>query len=182
MALPERVLLGIEKGHGEHLRRLVMPHQGWHRVGQDLRHPLEPGIFEMITLDGRPPVGSDAKGGEGPLDAEPAALGLDEPDVGGDAAGERIGAVRLGAEPEPLHEAAHSFGKRRGRSAGFDRSLGGHRALDIGKVRRSRPGPRASGPRRPGTACRRSRPRNPRRYAGADCTSPTAPCSAPSRS
>ena len=112
--LPQHVARRLEVAHHQHAEaRMLAEHLGGAAGRRVLRH-LHPARLVQVALDRRAPVGGDAQLRQGALGAHRPARGVDLPDVGGDAAGQRPAEQRLGAgQPELAQRLRELRGDRR---------------------------------------------------------------------
>ena len=89
LTLPIAVIGRIEIGHGEQAGGGIVTEQLRHGVQHDASHHLDPFYFEGVARDRHVPVGDDLELGQRTFDREGLRRGVDLPDIGGDAAGQR---------------------------------------------------------------------------------------------
>ena len=109
LLLPQEEFARVEIVHRDKPGFRVVPQKTRHRVRDDRAGGLDPGGFEGVAGDRRPPVGGDLEPGEGALDADGSPADLDLPDVGRDPAGKR-GRPKIRAffrEAEPPERGAY---------------------------------------------------------------------------
>ena len=111
--LPERKVLWRQILHREQAGFRVFAEDLGNRARQPERDRAHPGGLRPVALDRRLPQGRDLKPGQRPLHAEPAPAGLDQGNVGGDAAGQRrhaggLSLMQQAEEAEGLGEIAAS--------------------------------------------------------------------------
>jgi hypothetical protein len=100
--LPHRVILDRQVAHREQAAAWVVGQRHRDMPGDDPGGEAQPVPFDRVPADRRVPVPGDLELGQGALDADGAAAGVDPPQLGRDAAGERRPGRSLAGSGEAL--------------------------------------------------------------------------------
>ena len=94
LLLPQRMARQVV--HGQHAQARMLAQHARRGARHGLGGHLHPAGLVAVAFDRRPPVGRHAQLGQGALGADRALRGVDAPDVGRHAAGQRLTRQRFG--------------------------------------------------------------------------------------